>query len=65
MNDISAEDQGKNAIDVEALKQKYQQEREKRIRANGRDQYRVVDAQHSAVFLDDPYTLPISSSNGT
>lgn len=59
MSDMSAEVSAKDALDVEALKQKYQQEREKRLRANGREQYRVVDAGHSAEFLDDPYAKNI------
>ncbi|WP_278374168.1 flavin-containing monooxygenase [Sphingobium xenophagum] len=42
-------------IDVEALERKYREEREKRIRTDGREQYRVIDAQHSTAFLDDPF----------
>lgn len=60
MNDTSADLSAKDALDVRALKQKYQLEREKRIRANGREQYRVVDADHSAEFLADPYAEPLS-----
>ena len=54
MTDGSAE-MANGKIDVEALERKYREEREKRIRTDGREQYRVIDAQHSTAFLDDPF----------
>jgi cyclohexanone monooxygenase len=46
--------QGKR-IDKERLRQKYQEERDKRLRADGNDQYVQVAGQF-AHYLEDPYT---------
>src|SRR5260370_24642758 len=43
------------AIDKEKLRQKYMEERNKRLRADGNDQYIEVKGQ-LAHYLDDPYT---------
>src|SRR6185369_17597975 len=43
------------AIDIEALKQKYAEERAKRLRPDGNDQYVQLKDQ-LAHYLDDPYT---------
>jgi cyclohexanone monooxygenase len=42
-------------IDKEALKQKYREERDKRLRADGNDQYLRLTGQ-LAHYLEDPYT---------
>ena len=51
--------QGVAAIDKEKLRQKYMEERNKRLRADGNDQYIEVKGQ-LAHYLDDPYT-PVTS----
>jgi cation diffusion facilitator CzcD-associated flavoprotein CzcO len=43
------------SIDKERLRQKYLEERNKRLRADGNDQYLQVTG-HLARYLDDPYT---------
>jgi cation diffusion facilitator CzcD-associated flavoprotein CzcO len=43
------------SIDKERLRQKYQEERNKRLRTDGNDQYLQVTG-HLAHYLDDPYT---------
>jgi cation diffusion facilitator CzcD-associated flavoprotein CzcO len=43
------------AVDVDGLRRKYAQEREKRIRPDGNDQYLELKGQFAS-FLDDPYT---------
>ncbi|MDP1793142.1 MAG: NAD(P)/FAD-dependent oxidoreductase [Acidimicrobiales bacterium] len=43
-------------IDKEALKQKYSEERDKRLRADGIKQYRRLAGTHLAHYLQDPYT---------
>ncbi len=45
-------------FDPEALRRKYREERDKRIRPDGNDQYLEVKAEY-AHYLDDPYTAPI------
>ncbi|MEP6839831.1 MAG: NAD(P)-binding protein, partial [Bradyrhizobium sp.] len=42
-------------IDKERLRQKYMEERNKRLRSDGNDQYLQVTG-HLAHYLDDPYT---------
>ena len=42
-------------IDIDALKQKYAQERDKRLRPDGNDQYLRLEGT-LAHYLDDPYT---------
>ncbi len=42
-------------IDKDALKQKYANERDKRLRPDGNDQYLQLKGQ-LAHYLDDPYT---------
>ncbi len=44
----------KPAIDKEALKRKYREERDKRLRPDGNDQYVRIDGEYSH-YLDDPY----------
>jgi hypothetical protein len=46
------------SIDKERLRQKYQEERNKRLRADGNDQYLQVTG-HLAHYLDDPYTAAV------
>ena len=44
-------------FDPDALREKYREERDKRLRADGNDQYREV-AGELARFVDDPYVEP-------
>jgi cyclohexanone monooxygenase len=44
-------------FDPDALREKYRQERDKRLRADGNDQYREVKGDF-ARYLDDPYVEP-------
>lgn len=44
-------------FDPEALRAKYQAERDKRVRADGNAQYREI-AGEFARYLDDPYVAP-------
>ena len=44
-------------FDPDALREKYRQERDKRLRADGNDQYRKI-AGDFARYLDDPYVEP-------
>ena len=46
------------AFDPDALREKYRQERDKRLRPDGNDQYVEVTGQF-AHYLDDPYVEPI------
>jgi cyclohexanone monooxygenase len=48
-------------IDKEALRRKYLEERDKRLRADGNDQYVRLTGQ-LAHYLDDPYTPSPSGS---
>ena len=48
------------AIDKERLRQKYAEERDKRLRADGNDQYLELKGQ-LAHYLDDPYTPVIDA----
>ena len=50
-----AEDGSKASYDKEALRRKYRQERDKRLRPDGNDQYLELKGQ-LAHYLDDPYT---------
>ena len=43
-------------IDKEVLKQKYREERDKRLRSDGIKQYRRLAGTHLAHYLQDPYT---------
>ena len=45
------------AFDPVALREKYRQERDKRLRRDGNEQYLEVKGQF-AHFLDDPYAEP-------
>ena len=45
------------AFDPDALRKRYRQERDKRLRADGNDQYREVKGDF-AHFVDDPYVEP-------
>ncbi|HLT15872.1 MAG TPA: monooxygenase, partial [Acidimicrobiales bacterium] len=42
-------------IDIDALKRKYAEERDKRLRPDGNDQYLRLEGT-LARYLDDPYT---------
>jgi len=44
-----------NAIDIEQLKERYREERDKRLRADGNNQYIRIEGQLSH-YLEDPYT---------
>ncbi len=44
-------------FDPDALREKYRQERDKRVRADGNEQYREVKGDF-ARYLDDPYVAP-------
>ena len=57
MTKDSAEPQP-TSIDKEALKRRYRQERDKRLRADGQAQYLALEGQLSH-YLDDPY-VPVS-----
>ncbi len=46
-------------FDRDGLRERYRCEREKRIRADGNDQY-VEIADEFAAYLDDPYATPVS-----
>ncbi|HMK12054.1 MAG TPA: NAD(P)-binding protein, partial [Acidimicrobiales bacterium] len=46
------------AFDPDALRQKYREERDKRVRPDGNDQYTEVTGDY-AHYLDDPYVAPI------
>ncbi|MQA94284.1 MAG: NAD(P)-binding protein [Streptosporangiales bacterium] len=43
-------------IDREALRRKYREERDKRLRPDGNDQYLRLAGGHLAHYLEDPYT---------
>src|ERR1700749_2845923 len=45
-------------FDPDALRDKYQQERDKRVRVDGNSQYINIEGQH-AHYLDDPYVQRI------
>ncbi len=51
------EAQAKTAFDPDALRKKYREERDKRLRREGNDQYIEVKGEF-AHFLDDPYAEP-------
>src|SRR5260221_2165385 len=53
--------QSSQTIDKEQLRRKYMEERNKRLRADGNDQYIEVKGQ-LAHYLDDPYT-PVTPRN--
>ena len=42
-------------VDYEALRRRYAQERDKRLRPDGNDQYLQLTGQFGS-YLDDPYT---------
>jgi cyclohexanone monooxygenase len=46
-------------FDLDALRDRYQREREKRIRADGNDQYVEMGGEFAA-YADDPYATPVS-----
>jgi cyclohexanone monooxygenase len=46
-------------FDPDALRQKYREERDRRLRADGNDQYREVSGDFSR-YVDDPYTEPLT-----
>lgn len=48
-------------FDADELRQKYQHERDKRLRADGNQQYHQIDGEFEH-YLDDPYTAPLVRS---
>ena len=52
-----ADDTAVLGFDPDALRAKYREERDKRLRADGNDQYREVKGEF-AHFVDDPYVEP-------
>lgn len=60
MNDEVTGAPAKGALNEEALRRKYQAEREKRLRADGSRQYHFIDAELRDV-LDDPYVKAVAS----
>jgi cyclohexanone monooxygenase len=46
-------------FDLDALKAKYREERDRRLRKDNEDQYLVVDGDYAAFFEQDPYSPPI------
>ncbi len=46
-----------SAFDPDALREKYRQERDKRLRSDGNEQYQNITGRF-AHFLDDPYVAP-------
>jgi cation diffusion facilitator CzcD-associated flavoprotein CzcO len=53
-----------SAVDKESLKQKYAEERAKRLRADGNDQYVQIEG-HFDRYLDDPYTAVVPRNSKT
>ena len=53
----AAVDQTTVEIDAEALRRRYREERDRRLRADGTAQYQMT-AGPFAHFLDDPYVAP-------
>ncbi len=51
-----------NAIDIEQLKERYREERDKRLRADGNNQYIRIEGQLSH-YLEDPYTTRYAPTN--
>lgn len=49
------DDPGATPLDTEALRRRYREERDKRLRPDGTDQYIRLTGQ-LAHYLDDPYT---------
>jgi cyclohexanone monooxygenase len=47
------------SFDADALREKYREERDKRLRPDGNEQYIEVTGEH-AHFVDDPYVEPIT-----
>ena len=45
-------------FDPDQLREKYRQERDKRLRADGNDQYKEVEGDFK-YFVEDPYTKKI------
>ena len=52
-----AESQDQHDFDPDALREKYREERDKRVRADGNDQYIEVTGDFSH-YVDDPYVEP-------
>jgi len=46
-------------FDLDALKAKYREERDRRLRKDGEDQYLTVDDDYAPFFEQDPYSPPI------
>ena len=49
---------GERRFDPEALREKYRQERDKRLRPEGNDQYVELTGAYSR-YLEDPYVQPV------
>ncbi|MDP6979659.1 MAG: NAD(P)/FAD-dependent oxidoreductase [Myxococcota bacterium] len=54
---MTPEQQEERSFDPDALRQKYREERDRRLREDGNEQYIEVEGQF-AHFLDDPYAEP-------
>ena len=46
------------ADELELVRRKYQEERDRRIRRDGNEQYRAVDEQELKHYVFDPYVEP-------
>jgi len=55
---MAAESAATLSFDPDALREKYRQERDKRLRKDGNAQYLEVTGEFSH-FLEDPYVKPI------
>ena len=58
MTESASNEQAANGLDPNALREKYRAERDKRLRADGNEQYREVTGAF-AHFLDDPYVARV------
>ncbi|PWR25327.1 flavin-containing monooxygenase [Zavarzinia aquatilis] len=54
---MSRDDKGNETVDLEAIRRKYREERDRRLRAEGNDQYVAMSGQY-ARYLEDPYVEP-------
>ena len=59
---MAAESAATLSFDPDALREKYRQERDKRLRKDGNAQYLEVTGEFSH-FLEDPYVKPIEIVN--
>ena len=59
MNEKCEPSQTPTEVDLPALREKYRQERDKRLRPEGSKQYRVAEGELAHFFEDDPHTPPV------